>query len=187
MTVKARHRHNAILVVPHRLKLLTLLRLAVSAVQVLTETITCTLRPHVSCCSHGVSNSVPRLQVSIRMPTCAPHMVYLLKRHRCDLVCVQLSQSRPHSHMSVPSMWDRLLTGLGCAISPIWTRSRPNASWHPLACGVRTSPPLRAAHRAHERTLNMEQTAPRQELSTTRACRLTFLADSSTGSTVRSP
>ena len=30
-----------------------------------------------------------------------PHMVYLLKRHRCDLVCVHPSQSRSHSHMSV--------------------------------------------------------------------------------------
>ena len=49
LTVKARHRHKAILVVPHRLNLMTLLRLAVSAVPVLTETVTCTLRPHVSC------------------------------------------------------------------------------------------------------------------------------------------
>ena len=29
------------------------------------------------------------------MPVSAPHMVYLLKRHRCDLVCVHPSQSRP--------------------------------------------------------------------------------------------
>ena len=43
------------------------------------------------------------------MPTCAPLMAYLLKRHRCDLVCVQLSQSRPHSHMSVPPMWEHIL------------------------------------------------------------------------------
>ena len=95
LTVKARHRHNAILVVPHRLNLLTLLRLAVSAVPVLTETVTCTLRLHMSYYNHHrVSNSMPRHQVSIRMPTCAPHMVYMLKRHRCDPVYVQLSQSR---------------------------------------------------------------------------------------------
>ena len=32
------------------------------------------------------------------MPVNMPHMVYLLKRYRC--VCVHLSQSRPHSHVS---------------------------------------------------------------------------------------
>ena len=58
LTVKARHRHYAVLAVPHRLNLLTLLRLAVSAVLVLTETVTCTLRPHVSCCSHHGSRTV---------------------------------------------------------------------------------------------------------------------------------
>ena len=105
LTVKVRHRHNAILVVPHRLNLLILLRLAVSAVPVLTETVTCTLRPHVSCCSHQqVSNSMPRLQVSKRMPTCAPHMVYLSQRHRCNPVYVQLSQSRPHSLLPVSTI-----------------------------------------------------------------------------------
>ena len=110
LIVRARHRHKAILVVPHRLNLLILLRLAVSAVPVLTETVTCALRPHVSCCSHHrVSNSMPRLQVSIMMPTCAPHMVYLLKRHRCDPVYVQLSQSRRHSILFVPSMWEHIL------------------------------------------------------------------------------
>ena len=110
LIVRARHRHKAILVVPHRLNLLTWLRLAVSAVPVLTETVTCTLRPHVSCCSHHrVSNGMPRLQVSIRMPTCAPHMVYLSKRHRCDPICVQLSQSRSHSLLSVPSMWEHIM------------------------------------------------------------------------------
>ena len=36
-------------------------------------------------------------------------MAYLLKRHRCDLVCVHLSQSRSHSHMSVPPKWDHIL------------------------------------------------------------------------------
>ena len=43
------------------------------------------------------------------MPVNILHMVYLLKRHRCDLVCVQLSQLRPHSHMSVPPMWEHIL------------------------------------------------------------------------------
>ena len=110
LTVRARHRHKAILVVPHRLNLLTLLRLPVSAVPVLTETVTCALWPHVSCCSHHrVSNSMPRVQVSIMMPICAPHMVYLLKRHRCDPVYVQLSQSRSHSLLFVPSMWEHIL------------------------------------------------------------------------------
>ena len=89
LTVKARHRRNAILVVPHRLNLLTLLRLGVSAVPVLTET---------SCCSHHrVSNSMPRLQVSIRMPTCAPHMENLLKAAPlrpclCSAISVTLPQ-----------------------------------------------------------------------------------------------
>ena len=110
LTVRARHRHKAILVVPHRLNLLTLLRLAVSIVPALTETVTCALWPHVSCCSHHrVSNSMPRLQVSIMMPTCAPHMAYLLKRHLCDPGYVQLSQSRPHSLLLVPSMWEHIL------------------------------------------------------------------------------
>ena len=43
------------------------------------------------------------------MPTCAPHMVYLLKRHRCDPVYVQLSQSRTHSLLFVPSMWEHIM------------------------------------------------------------------------------
>ena len=81
LTVRARHRHIAILAAPHRLHFLTLLRLAVPAVPVLTVTITSTLWLHVSCCSHRwVSNSMPRLQVSLLMPTCALHMAYLLKR-----------------------------------------------------------------------------------------------------------
>ena len=36
-------------------------------------------------------------------------MVYLLKRHRCDLVCVHLSQLRPHCLMSVPPKWEHIL------------------------------------------------------------------------------
>ena len=39
----------------------------------------------------------------------ARQYAYLLKRHRCDLVCVHLSQSRPHSHMSVPPKWEHIL------------------------------------------------------------------------------
>ena len=96
LIVSARHRHKAILVVSHCLHFLTLLRLALSAVPVLTVTITSALWLHVSCCSHRrVSNSMPRLQVSLVMPTCAPHTAYLLERHLCDPGCVQLSQSRP--------------------------------------------------------------------------------------------
>ena len=106
----ARHRYKAILVVSHCLHFLTLLRLALSAVPVLTGTISSALWPHVSCCSHRRdSNSMPRFQVSLLTPTCAPHMVYLLKRHRCDPVYVQLSQSRPHSLLLVPSMWEHIL------------------------------------------------------------------------------
>ena len=98
LIVSARHRHKAILVVSHCLHFLTLLRLALSAVPVLTVTITSALWLHVSCCSHRrVSNSMPRLQVSLLTPTCALHMAYLLKRHLCDPGYVQLSQSRPHS------------------------------------------------------------------------------------------
>ena len=53
---------------------------------------------------------MPRLQVSLLMPTCAPHMAYLLKRHFCDPGNVQLSQTRPHSLLLVPSMWEHILT-----------------------------------------------------------------------------
>ena len=112
LIVRARYRHKAILVVSHRLNLLTLLRLALSAIPALTVTITSALWLHVSCCSHHrVSNSMPRLQVSLLMPTCAPHMAYLLKRHHCDPGYVQLSQSRPHSLLLVPSMWEHILCG----------------------------------------------------------------------------
>ena len=75
LIVSARHRHKAILVVSHRLHFLTLLRLALSAVPVLTVTVTSALWPHVSCCSHHrVLNSMPRLQVSLLTPTwCTSH------------------------------------------------------------------------------------------------------------------
>ena len=48
-------------------------------------------------------------RVSRSMPVNVLHMENLLKRHRCDLVCVQLSQSRSHSHMSVPPTWEHIL------------------------------------------------------------------------------
>ena len=51
---------------------------AVPAAPATQATVTSTLRPHA--CHYS------RLQVSGSMPTCAPHIVYLLKRHRCDLV-----------------------------------------------------------------------------------------------------
>ena len=56
--------------------------------------VTSTPQSHMSHCSHH--------RVSRSMRVNMLHIVYLLKRHRCDLVCVHLSQSRPHSHMSVP-------------------------------------------------------------------------------------
>ena len=83
---------------------LTLLRFAAPAAPAMLATVTRTLRPHV--CYHS------RHRVSRGMPTFEPLMVYLLKRHRCDLVCAHLSQLRPHSHMSVPPKWDT-----SCALS----------------------------------------------------------------------
>ena len=47
--------------------------------------------------------------VSKSTPVSASHMVYLLKRPRCDLVCVHPSQSRPNSHMSVPPKWEHIM------------------------------------------------------------------------------
>ena len=47
--------------------------------------------------------------VSRSFPVSAPHMVCLLKQPRCDLFCVHPSQSRPHSHMSVPPKWEHIL------------------------------------------------------------------------------
>ena len=75
------------LVAPRRLVLLTLLRFAAPAAPAILATVTSTLRPHMSYYSHH--------SVSRRMPVNMLQMVHLLKRHRCDLVCVQLSQLRP--------------------------------------------------------------------------------------------
>ena len=36
-------------------------------------------------------------------------MAYLLKRHFCDPGNVQLSQTRPHSRLLVPSMWEHIM------------------------------------------------------------------------------
>ena len=93
-TVKHCHRHIAMLVAPHRLNLLTLLRFAAPVAPAMLATVTSTLRPHMSYYSHH--------RVSRSMPGNMPHKVYLLKRHLCDAGNVQLSQSRPCSHMSVP-------------------------------------------------------------------------------------
>ena len=90
-----------VLTAPHRHNLLTLLHLAVPAAPAMPATVTCTLRPHMSYHSHH--------RVSRTMPVNMPHMVHLSKRHRCDLVCVHPSQSRPHSHMSVPPKWEHIL------------------------------------------------------------------------------
>ena len=43
------------------------------------------------------------------MPTCVLHMAYLLKRHLYDPGYVQLSQSRPHTLLLVPSMWEHIM------------------------------------------------------------------------------
>ena len=89
------------LVAPHRLNPLTVLRFAAPAAPATLATVTSTLRHHL--CYHN------RHRVSRSMPVSTPHMVHLLKRHRCDLVCEHLSQSRPHSHRSVPPKWDHIL------------------------------------------------------------------------------
>ena len=113
-TVKLRHQHIAMLVAPHRHNLLTLLRFAAPAVPAMSVTVTSTLRPHMSYWSHH--------RVSSSMPVSTPHMVYLLKRHWCDLVCVHLSQSCTRSHMSVPPMWDlaQLIPKREVQVPPSW-------------------------------------------------------------------
>ena len=80
---------------------LILLRFAVPAEPATPATVRRTLRPHV--CHHS------RLRVSSSLPASAPHVVYLLKRPGCDLVCIHPSQSRPHSHMSVPPQWEHIM------------------------------------------------------------------------------
>ena len=93
LTAKPRHRHIAMLGAPHRHIPLTLLRFASPTAPAMPATVTSTPRPHV--CYYS------RHRVSRRMPVNLPHMVYLLKQHRCDLVCVHLSQSRhPQPHVS---------------------------------------------------------------------------------------
>ena len=76
-TAKLCCRHIAMLEAPHRLNLRSLLRFAAPAAPAMLATVTRS------------------------MPVNVPHMVYLLKRHWCDLVCVHPSQSRPpQSHVS---------------------------------------------------------------------------------------
>ena len=77
---KAHHRHIAMLAASHLHNPLILLRFAVPAAPAALATVTTSLRLYA--CHHS------RLQVSRSMPTCASHMVYLLKQPRCDLVCV---------------------------------------------------------------------------------------------------
>ena len=43
------------------------------------------------------------------MLTCALHIGYLLKRHLYDPGYVQLFQSRTHSTLLVPSMWEHIM------------------------------------------------------------------------------
>ena len=76
------------LTAPHFHNPLTLLRFAVPAAPATPATVTRTQRSHV--CYHS--------RLSRSMPVSAPHMVYLFKRSRWDLVCVHPSQSRTHSH-----------------------------------------------------------------------------------------
>ena len=78
---------------PHRLNLLTLLRLAVSAVPVLTETVTCTLWPHVSCCSQrGLEQYAPPPGLENYAHLCASHGIPVKAaplRHRlCSAISV---------------------------------------------------------------------------------------------------
>ena len=68
-------------------------------------TVTSTLRIHMSYYSHH--------RVWRSMPVSTPHMVYLLKRQRCDLVYVHPSQLRAHCLMSVPPKWEHT----SCALS----------------------------------------------------------------------
>ena len=125
LIVRARHRYKAILVVSHCLHFLTLLRLAPSAVPALTETVTCTLRLHMSYCSHHrVSNSMPRLQVSLLMLTCALNMAYLLQRHLYDPGYDQLFQFCLHSSLLVQSMWEHIMH-----VQPLQAREVPVPLW----------------------------------------------------------
>ena len=49
------------------------------------------------------------LPASLLMPTCALHMAYLLQRHFYDPDYVRLFQSRPHSRLFAPSMWEHIM------------------------------------------------------------------------------
>ena len=110
LIVMPRPQYKAILAVSHCLHFLTLLRLAPSAVPAFTVTILSALWLHVLYCSHRqVLNSLPRLQASLSVLNCTLHMAYLLQRHLHDPGYVQLFQSRPHSLLLVPSMWEHIM------------------------------------------------------------------------------
>ena len=121
------HRHIALLAAPHRHNPLTLLRFAAPAAPAMLKTATSTLRLHMSYCSHH--------RVSRSMPVNMPHMVYLVKRHRCDLVCVHLSQSRPHSLLLVPSMWEHIMR-----VQPLTAREVLVLPWRGTHNPVDTDP-----------------------------------------------
>ena len=109
LIVSARHRYKTILVVSHHLDFLTLSRLALSPVPVLTATISSALWPHVPCCSHRRdSNSMPRLQVSLLTPTCALHMAHL-KAAPLTTPATFSYLSHAHSPLLVPSMREHIL------------------------------------------------------------------------------
>ena len=97
---KAHHRHIAMQAAPHFHNPLTLLRCAAPAAPGMLAMVTGTLRLHA--CHHS------GLQVSRSMPTCAPHMVYLVKQPWCDLACVHPPPLRPCSYMSVPPKWEHI-------------------------------------------------------------------------------
>ena len=114
------------LIASRRLNLLTLLRFAAPAAPAMLATVTSTLRPHVSYYSHH--------RVSRSVPVNLPHMVYLLKRHRCDLVCLHISQSRTQSYMSVPPKWEHIL----CAQLLHTREVQVPPLWEPTVLLVRT-------------------------------------------------
>ena len=79
-----------------------------------------TAPPCLAAATTGSQTACTRLQVSIRMPTCAPHMVCLLTRHRCDpRLCSAISVTPPQPPVSTVHMGTHLVrsatTGKGSA------------------------------------------------------------------------
>ena len=92
-----------VLIVPHRLNLPDTATICTpSNSSLVRDGHEHTTAPHVLlAATTGSRDTMPRLQVSLLMPTCALHMVYLLKRHRCDLVYVYIYLSHaPQPHVS---------------------------------------------------------------------------------------